>query len=33
LREATVWAFRKKTLDWMNNKNNKGDVLRSFVQM
>jgi len=31
LREATVWAFRKKTLDWMNTKNHKGDVLKSFV--
>jgi len=32
LREATVWAFRKKTLERISNKNiAKGDVLRSLV--
>jgi hypothetical protein len=32
LREATVWAFRKKTLDRISNKNtSKGDVMRSLV--
>jgi len=32
LREATVWAFRKKTLDRISDKTtNKGDILRSLV--
>lgn len=32
LREATVWAFRKKTLERISQKSNtKGDVLRSLV--
>ena len=32
LREATVWAFRKKTIERISNKNStKGDVLKSLV--